>query len=213
MRSLRTSLLALSAAALLANPAFSQPPGGGRGGMQMRGGGMGMLLGNTSVQEELKLTDAQKEKIKEFSAKQREAQQGLRDLDQDERRTKMQELTKQAEAFAKETLTPEQQKRIKQITLQTAGVGAFAMEDVVKELKITDEQKEKLKAINDQMRSDMRELFQGGGDQQENMTKMRALNKEAFTKATEVLTADQKKQWTEMTGKPFEMKPNPRPDR
>src|SRR4051812_31816380 len=113
MRSLRTSLLALSAAALLASPAFSQPPGGGRGGMQRGGGGMGMLLGNTSVQEELKLTDAQKEKIKEFTTKQREAQQGLRDLDQDERRTKMQELTKQAEAFAKETLTPEQQKRIK----------------------------------------------------------------------------------------------------
>jgi Spy/CpxP family protein refolding chaperone len=215
MRSLRTSLLALAAAALLASPAFSQPPGGGRGGMQMRGGGgIGALLGNTSVQEELKLTDSQKEKIKEFTTKQREAGQGLRDLDPEEQRTKRAEMTKQAEAFAKETLTAEQQKRIKQITLQTAGVAAFAMEDVAKELKITDEQKEKLKAIGDQMRSDMRDLFQGGGDQQENMQKMRALTKETLAKATEVLTAEQKKHWTDMTGKPFELKiEQRRPDR
>src|SRR5262249_45764599 len=135
MRSTRSTLLAFTAAALLASPAFAQPPGGGRGGMQMRGGGgIGMLLGNARVQEELKLDDKQKEKIKEFTAKQREAMQGLRDLDQDERRAKMQEMTKHTESFAKEVLTPDQNKRIKQITLQQAGVGAFMMDDVVKEL-------------------------------------------------------------------------------
>jgi Spy/CpxP family protein refolding chaperone len=200
------TLLALSAAALLASPAFAQPPGGGRG-MQMRGGGgIGMLLGNASVQEELKLDDKQKDKIKEFTAKQREAQQGLRDLDQDERRAKMQELNKQAESFAKEVLTPEQNKRIKQIVIQTAGLRAFNMEDVAKELKLTDEQKEKIKTLNDDLQKDVRELFQGGGDPQENMQKMQSLNKEYMTKASDVLTADQKKQWTEMTGKPFTLR-------
>jgi Spy/CpxP family protein refolding chaperone len=207
MRSTRTTLLALTAAALLASPAFAQPPGGGRGGMQMgRGGGIGMLLSNASVQEELKLDDKQKDKIKDFAAKQREAQQGLRDLDQDERRAKMQELTKQAEAFAKEVLTADQQKRIKQLVIQTAGLRAFAMDDVVKELKLSDEQKDKIKTLSDDLQKDMRELFQGGGDPQENMTKMQSLNKEYMTKAAAVLTADQKKQWTEMTGKAFTLR-------
>lgn len=200
------TLLALSAAALLASPAFAQPPGGGRGGMQRGGGGIGMLLGNPSVQEELKLDDKQKEKIKDFTAKQREAQQGLRDLDQDEQRAKRQELTKQAEAFAKEVLTADQSKRIKQIVIQTAGLGAFAMEDVAKELKLTDEQKEKLKTLNDDFRKDRQELFQGGGDPQEMQTKVQSLTKEFMTKAAGVLTDDQKKQWTEMTGKSFTLR-------
>jgi Spy/CpxP family protein refolding chaperone len=203
MRSTRTTLLALSAAALLASPAFAQPPGGGRGGMQRGGGGLGMLLGNASVQEELKLDDKQKEKIKEFAAKQREAQQGLRDLDQDERRAKMAEMNKHAEAFAKEVLTADQNKRMKQIVIQSAGLRAFSMEDVAKELKLTDDQKEKIKTLNDDLQKDVRELFQGGGDPQENMQKVQSLNKEFMTKAAGVLTDEQKKHWTEMTGKPF----------
>jgi Spy/CpxP family protein refolding chaperone len=215
MRSLRNSLLALAAAALLASPAFSQPPGGGRG-MQMRGGGIGGLLGNTSVQEELKLTDSQKEKIKEFAAKQQEARAGLRDLSQEERAEKARELNKAAETFAKETLTAEQHKRIKQIVLQQAGVLAFNGEEVQKELKLTDEQKEKIKTLAEDMGKDMRELGQpgGGGDFQEMRKKMEALRKEYVGKAAEVLTAEQKKQWADMTGKPFELKIEMRrPDR
>ena len=203
MRSLRTTLFALSAALLLAAPALAQPP---RGGMQRGGGGIGMLLGNKSVQDELKITDDQKKKIEEFAAKQQEARRGMQDLSQEERREKNQELTKQAEAFAKEVLTADQQKRIKQIVIQTAGLRAFAMEDVVKELKLTDEQKEKLKALSDDMRKDQQELFSGGGDQQENMKKFQALNKEYLTKASALLTDEQKKVWTELTGKPFELK-------
>jgi Spy/CpxP family protein refolding chaperone len=206
-------VLALAAAALVASPAFAQPPRGR--GMQFGGGGIGMLLGNASVQEELKLTDSQKEKIKDFAAKQREARAGFRDLSQEERVEKNRELTKAAETFAKETLTPEQHKRIKQIVLQQAGVMAFNGEEVQKELKLTDEQKEKIKTLADDMGKDMRELFQpgGGGDFQENMKKMAALRKEYLGKAAEVLTAEQKKQWADMTGKPFEVKITPPTDR
>jgi Spy/CpxP family protein refolding chaperone len=221
MRSLRTSLLALSAAALLASPAFSQPPGGGRGGMQMGGGGIGAILGNVSVQEELKLDDKQKEKAKEFAAKMQEKMQELRGsfqgLSREEIGEKMREVaktqTEAAEKFMKEVLTPEQHKRAKQIALQQARLMAFTMEDVVKDLKLTDEQKEKIKALGDDMRKDMQELRGSGGDPQEMRQKTQSLTKEYFTKATEILTPDQKKHWAEMTGKPFEMKPNPRPDR
>jgi hypothetical protein len=210
MRSLRTTLLAVSAAALLASPVFAQPPGGGRGMMQRGGGGgIGALLGNASVQEELKLDDKQKEKIREFASKQREARQGFQDLSQDERAEKMREMTKQAEAFAKETLTADQHKRIKQIVLQQAGIGAFMMEDVQKELKLTDEQKDKIKTMTEDMGRDMRELFQGGGgggNPQENMQKMQSLRKEYMAKAAGALTDAQKKQWTEMTGKAFELR-------
>lgn len=220
MRSLRNSLLAVSAATLLAIPAFAQPPGGGgRGGMMQMGRmGAAQLIGNPGVQEELKFDDKLKEKVKEFVAKSREAMAGLRDLSPEERMEKMQEVmktqTEAAEKFVKEHLSADQAKRLKQIVLQSAGMGAFAMEDVVKQLKLTDEQKEKIKGLGEDLRNDMRELRQGGGDPQDNMTKMRQLGKEYFGKAAATLTDEQKKVWAEMTGKPFEVKfERPRQDR
>jgi Spy/CpxP family protein refolding chaperone len=223
MRSVRLSLFALCATALVVSPAFSQPPGGGRGMMQFgRAMGAAQLLANASVQEELKLTDEQKEKVKDFAAKQREAMAGLRDLSPEERREKMQEMTKAnaeaAEKFAKDVLKPDQAKRLKQITVQQAGVAAFAMEDVRKQLKITDEQADKFKTMAEDLQRDIRELFSGGGfdreAMQENMQKMRSLSKEYLTKAVGSLTDEQKKTWTEMTGKPFEVKmEQPRRDR
>src|SRR5205814_1834469 len=54
-------------------PGGGQP--GGFGGMT-RGGGAAMLLANEGVQKELKLTDDQKTKVKEFSDAQREKMRG-----------------------------------------------------------------------------------------------------------------------------------------
>ncbi|HMC90517.1 MAG TPA: hypothetical protein VKI17_13265, partial [Gemmataceae bacterium] len=51
--------------------------------------------------------------------------------------------------------------------------------------------------------------FQPGGDQAEARKKMAAVQKETMEKITAVLTDDQKKTWKEMTGEPFEYKPDP----
>src|SRR4030095_2034320 len=110
--------LALALSAVIAIPALAQPPrGGGRG---MGGGGALGLLNNKSVQEELKITDEQKTKITEFTTKANEG--GPRfdpNGDMDEFRKSMTEFmkkqTESTEKFSKETLTEEQQKRLKQI--------------------------------------------------------------------------------------------------
>src|SRR3954465_6004994 len=65
MRTLSRTCVALGLVALLSGPALAQQGrGGGRG---MGGGGHGLLLGNPSVQQELKLDAAQIEKAKELS--------------------------------------------------------------------------------------------------------------------------------------------------
>lgn len=69
MRTMFRAILGLSLVALVASPAFAQ---GGRGGMGMGGGSYAMLIGNTSVQKELKLDDQQVEKAKELAEKARE---------------------------------------------------------------------------------------------------------------------------------------------
>src|SRR5258707_7265875 len=125
----------------------------------------------------------------------------------------MQEMAKKrtemTTKFVKETLTSDQAKRYKEIQLQLGGLTMAANnEETSKALKITDDQKEKLKEITDQLNKDRRELFSGGGGfgDPETMKKVQALQKEASSKALEVLTSDQKKSWEEMTGKAFEIK-------
>src|SRR5262245_39711868 len=204
--------------AVIAIPALPQHPP--RGGMRgMGGGGMLMLLGNKSVQEELKITDEQKTKITEFATKANEGRPRFDpNGDMDEFRKTMSEFVKKqteaTEKFSKETLTEEQQKRIKQISIQQAGLlpGMMGMggpsEDTLKTLKVTDEQKNTFKEIGEQLNKDRRELFQGGGGfgNPETMRKAQALQKEASEKALAALTDEQKKSWTELTGKPFEVK-------
>jgi len=194
--------------------AQSQQKGKGRG-FGFGGGGPAQLLNNKSVQTELKMTDEQitkaKDLAKEINDKHKDDFAAARAIeDREERGQKMQALNKTVtEEVMKglpDVLNPDQVKRFKQITVQTQGVRAFSDETVQKELKLTDDQKDKIKTINDDMRQEMQSVFSGGGDPQENRKKMQTLQKETMEKVSAVLTDDQKKTWKEMTGEPFEVK-------
>src|SRR4029077_11046877 len=117
-----------------------------------RGGGVNLLT-NKSVQEELKITKEQKEKIDEASKKIQEKYRDdfakLRDLQGDERREKGAALQKQVteELTKAADLTSEQKKRYGQIQLQQLGTRAFTTADVQKQLNLTDAQKETIKTV------------------------------------------------------------------
>lgn len=192
------AVVALSASSVLAQEQQRQRQGRGFGGMG--GGGILFLLGQKSVQEELKLSDEQIKKVQEMSEKQRESMQGLRDLDQEERRTKMQELTQASQKAVAQTLKPEQLKRAKQIALQQPN--AITGEEVAKELNITDEQKEKMREIRMQSFEEMRDL----GRDEEGAKKRQELTKATNEKMLAVLTAEQKAKLKELQGEPFKGK-------
>lgn len=228
-----TRLLTVCAAALAltAATAWAQPgrgPGGAGGPMggMMGGQNMGlMLLANPQVQKELELVDDQKAKIKELGDKlqadMREAFAGFRDLSQEERQKKMEELRKKGEermaSLQKEAdkiLLPHQQKRLKQIRFQVLGDRALSDADVIKELGITDEQKSKLEAIAKESGEAMRKMYEGVRDlsQEERRAKMEELRgkmeqarKETQEKAQAVLTDAQKEKLKEMKGAEFKL--------
>jgi hypothetical protein len=217
MRSFSRIVLVLGVALLLVVDASAQQRqrGQGRGGFGRGGGGLGMLIQNEGVQKELKLSSDQVEKATEAVTKIREKHQdefaSLRDLSQEERGEKMRTLTK---TINEETvkaldgvLKPDQIKRLKQIELQQRGEQAFTDSEVQSHLKLTSEQKEKIKTIADDAAAERRELFQpgGGGDFQEAQKKMAALRKSTMDRIAALLTADQKQTWKEMTGQPFEV--------
>jgi Spy/CpxP family protein refolding chaperone len=202
--------LIVGLAGWLVSPAAAQPPGG-RGGF----GGPGMLLQNTGVQKELKLNEEQIKKIKDLVVKIQEKHKddfaALAKVELQERREKVQELLKTiGEETEKElagVLQPEQSKRLKQISLQMRGSQAFNEEEVQKSLNLTDDQKDKIKTINEDAGKEMQEIRQSAqGNFQEMGKKMAALGKETMDKVSSLLTDEQKKSWKEMTGDHFEFK-------
>jgi hypothetical protein len=217
MRAMLRGVVGLGLVALLAGPAFAQ---GGRGFGMMGGGGVAMLIGNESVQKELKLDDTQVTKAKELADKNREkmtaAREELQNLDQEERRAKMTELQKEMnESSLKaigEFFKPEQVARLKQISCQTRGAMAFSDPEIAKKLNITDAQKEEIKTISEESMAAMREIGQGFQDDREGtMKKMAEHRKETLGKIVAKLNDEQQKTWKEMIGAPFELKMEFRP--
>ena len=188
-----------------------------------RGGGFGMggyaLLSNKSVQQELKLSDDQAEKatkvVEEALAKSRAKSQDL--SPEDRRGEKGAEIRRAAsdeiKAGVKDLLKTEQTKRLDQIVLQQRGLQAFTDPEIQSKLNLTDDQKSKIKDLAESNRSQMTEIFQNAqGDRQAAMQKMTALRKETQEKTLAILTDSQKKTWKELTGEPFEVKFEPRPN-
>jgi len=188
-------------------------------------GGPGGLLNNKSVQEELKLTSDQIEKIskhaQEVGARRREEFQKLQDLPEGERREKAQALMRTAREenrkLTQEIFTPEQRRRFEQIEVQVRGTEALNDPEIQEKLKLTGDQKEKIRGINEEARSKFRENMEAaGGDFQSAREKNQAARREAQEKVNALLNDDQKATWKELTGAAFEIRfepPQPRSER
>jgi len=212
MRTFTRLALALGLVVCLTGQVRAQGGGRGMGGMM---GGPAMYLGNPAVQKELKLSDEQIEKAKAFQTsyqeKQRERMSGLQDLSQEERQEKMaavrKEMTAEFKKGAAEFLKPEQVKRLDQIVLFNQGANAFGPmgnAEVIEKMKITDDQKAKIKEINDDAGAQRRELMQGMQDDPEGTRKkMTDLTKTTNEKVMALFTSEQKATWKDLTGEPF----------
>jgi hypothetical protein len=207
----------LGVAVLMAGPALGQGRGRGRGNIPP-------LATNKSVQQELKLTEEQVKKVGETVAEvDKKHEDDLAEIrkieDMMERGTKMRELmatkTTEVNKALADILKPDQLKRYKQIELQQRAnspfggglAGVFATPEIATELKLTDDQKEKIKGIGEDFQKDAADArANAGGDFAAMQEKMTAMRKEVTTKITGLLTDEQKKTWKEMTGEPFEVK-------
>ena len=200
------SVLTLSALALLASPALAQ----GRGAV---GGGAAGFLMAPNVQQDLKLTDTQVKKVEETLREIKERHQdeyaALRDASYDVRWAKMAVLNEMVCVEVKNalSLSAEQSPRFDQISLQAHGLLAFASRAVDEKLKLSDDQKSKIREIAEATHNSF-----AGADNNNNASEQertdarnkRALaHKENMTKAYALLTDDQKASWKELIGEPI----------
>ena len=78
------------------------------------------------------------------------------------------------------------------------------------ELKLTDEQKSKIQAVQREQQAAMSDLFQGGGDPAAAREKFTALRRQTEEKIAAILTDAQKAQWKTVLGAPFTLPPGGR---
>jgi RNA polymerase sigma factor (sigma-70 family) len=194
------------------------------------------LLYQDAIQRELQLTEEQRHgllarleqfvglqgavvgKIRESTAKlPKEKDPKLRGEQAKILRDKADELRKPVEAagsqIAKDLLTPAQQKRLQQIVLREAGIGAFGRDDLKRSIGLTGEQSERIAAILKEFGKARGELFNAAPGRQVQMDTLRELSQEFVLKATAVLTEAQMSNWRELIGEPLKDKPAEQPRR
>jgi hypothetical protein len=205
MRFFGRFLLTVGALALLASPALAQ----GRGGS---GGGAAGFLMAPNVQKDLKLTDTQVKKVQETLREIAERHQGdytaLRDASPDVRWTKIATLNETVSDEVKSALSfsAEQSKRFDQIGLQAHGLNAFASRTVDESLKLTDDQKSKIRELVEATRNSFAGASNNNASEQERTdarNKRAVAQKENMAKVQSMLTDDQKKAWQELIGEPI----------
>jgi Spy/CpxP family protein refolding chaperone len=208
--------------AVVAASSFAQFPGGGGGRGMMMGGGGGnpaMLLQREDVQADLALTDDQKVKLKDISEGTRDKMRSAfqeaqaQGLEREQMGKVFEKVFADVLKEVNTVLTPDQQKRLKEINVQFNGNRSVNQADVAKDLAITDAQKEKLKVLNDKMREASTALMEKARGGEIQWTELRPImeknNKALDAEIEKILTDEQKKKLKEMGGKPFVRKDEP----
>jgi hypothetical protein len=173
------------------------------------------LVFRDRVQEELKLSDQQKQRLLEtFPEHVQETMkvfEKLKEAKPEERAKEMQEHRRKAHeklaAVLKDTLKDDQRRRLRQLELQQEGPFVLGGE-VGKELNITDEQRQQFMAVVQDLQKKIAPLVkeaESGGNPQEIIPRMRKVRREHEDRIVALLTNAQKKQWQEMLGKPLDL--------
>jgi len=174
------------------------------------------LLQNKSVQEELKLTEEQtgkvkgvvdgvREKFKEEFAKLKESKdfKAFGEINKKVTEATTEAITKEADKLLK----PEQMKRLKQIQVQVLGLRVFTTDEFATALKMTDDQKTKVKGLVEDMTKDIADARKEAGKDFKKIGELTTkITTAATEKANELLTDTQKTKLKEMSGEKFELK-------
>ena len=177
------------------------------------------LLGEASVQAELRLSDEQRQKIKGLPAKWQEATKDIFLVSgvtygADDLTKKVAEATKGFDKAVTEILRPRRRSDFARIQLQQNGSldALLAMNDVAEKLALTEDQKKKAAGISDgasrsKAYSSRKPSFTSMAFDAEGLELLNATQSKiaevAKNKLAALLTADQKAKLKELLGKPF----------
>jgi hypothetical protein len=201
------SVFTFSTLVLLASPVLAQDRGASGGG-----GAAGFLMA-PNVQQDLKFTDTQVKKVpdvlREIKDRHHEEYAALRDASYDVRWAKLAVLSEMVcgEVKTALSLSADQSRRFDEISVQAHGLHAFACSAVDEKLKLSDDQKSKIREIAELTRNSFAAGENNDRSERERkeLRKQKALaHKEDMIKACALLNAGQKASWKELIGEPIQ---------
>ena len=161
-----------------------------------------VLLRQKSVREELKIPHEETEKIFDFTAKQYDEAQKAQELPEDQRQAAFDRLVREDEAFLAGHLTPDQRKRLEQISMHLAGLMWVTRPAIARELNLTDEQKQKAREYQKEAREKLMEVLKSE-NKEDRKEKIAELHKTNHDRLHNLLTEEQRTKWHELAGPPF----------
>jgi len=168
----------------------------------LRGGRDLYLLEQRSVQEDLKLTPEQIERVAQLNQRRRASLADPRRLSVEQWRERFEQLESQ-QSDVQKLLLPRQSNRLSQIALQQRGTEAFSDMEVATALELSPRQLEEIRLLREELR---RTVFAGGrpGDfRADHWKKVREVSRNNNQQILAVLTPQQQAKWEQMTGAPF----------
>jgi hypothetical protein len=170
----------------------------------LQGAGQPFLLKKQSVLNDMNVSKAQRTRIGDLLNKwDKERQEkfgGFRHLDAEDRQKLFVEMARSNEAAIADILEPAQLRRFQQIIVQCKGPMAFREPEIASTLKLTTEQRKQIRAIDANVDF---ERHGGPSGPQSRQAQEDNKRKSAMKQILKVLTAEQEKQWRELTGEAF----------
>jgi hypothetical protein len=185
---------------LLAGSLVPAQPSVGRG--PVRGGPSAFAtLRQKAVMAELKLTEEQTGRMKQALMALREK---MLDAIETKQSDKAAALVQEQEKAIFKLLTPDQGKRLRELVHQVHGLWAMTLPETADTLKLTAEQRAKLKELQAETEKQMNQLFRGAAETRtEAQKKLAEMHIAATEKGVQLLTADQQAKWKALNGAPF----------
>ncbi|MDR3632509.1 MAG: serine/threonine-protein kinase [Isosphaeraceae bacterium] len=171
----------------------------------LRAAGELYLLVQPTALDDLRLDEGQRAKVAELSARAgkrwMETFGNPSRLPPPARRVKLAlEQARANEAEVDAILTPPQRLRLRQLALQSEGVGAFREPDVVEALGLAPEQRERIRAIEEEILfGQLREMQSGKAPEGAG----KPGSSEAIDRILSILSVEQARRWREMAGEPI----------
>jgi eukaryotic-like serine/threonine-protein kinase len=175
----------------------------------LRAAGELYLLIQPPALDDLSLNDGQRAKVAELSA--RAGKRWMETFGDGGRLASPAERVRLAleQARANETevdaiLSASQRLRLRQLALQSEGLGAFREPEVVESLGLSSRQREQIRAIEEEVLIDqMREMRAGGMLGDAGKKPREPEGPRAMERALAALTAEQSRRWSELVGEPI----------
>jgi serine/threonine protein kinase len=173
----------------------------------LQGAGQLYLLNDAGVLDDLHADDDQRGRLAEFFRHQgergMEVFREFRQLTPEERRQRFLDFARANEAAVAAILSPGQIRRLRQVALQARGPMAFREPDVAASLKLTAEQRERIRAIEADTFFGPAEPLRPGFAPPPSRKVFEQRLRAAVDRIQALLTEEQAKRWKEMTGEPF----------